>query len=135
MAFFTWTESMSVGVTEFDNHHKRLVELLNTLFDAMGEGKGKEVIGNVLDELVKYAEYHFQAEESKMKEFGYPAFVGHQAEHIKFVEEVTTFYRKYKSVDIFISVDMLHFLKDWLSNHILKTDMAYKPFFVNKGIK
>jgi len=135
MAFFTWTESMSVGVTEFDNHHKKLIELLNTLFDAMKEGKSKEVIGNVLDELVKYTEYHFQAEESKMKEFGYPGLAGQQAEHMKFVEQITAYDRKYKSGDLLLSVDMLQFMKDWLSNHILKTDMAYKPFFANKGIR
>ncbi len=135
MAFFTWTESMSVGVEEFDAHHKKLVDLLNHLFDAMSEGKGKQVVGSVLEELLKYTEYHFGVEEKKMKEMGYPAYPGHQAEHQKFVEEATTLYRKFQGGDLFISLDTLNFLKDWLNKHILQTDMAYKPFFNNKGIR
>ncbi|URA09627.1 bacteriohemerythrin [Thermospira aquatica] len=135
MAFFTWTENMSVGVEEFDTHHKKLVDLTNQLFDAMSEGKGRQVVGGVLEELLRYSEYHFSAEEKKMKEMGYPAYPGHQAEHQKFVEEATTLYRKFQGGDIFISLDTLNFLKDWLSKHILQTDMAYKPFFNNKGIR
>lgn len=135
MSFFVWTESMSVGVEEFNNHHKKLIELINKLFDAMSEGQGKAVIGDILQELLKYTEYHFSAEEAKMKELGYPAYPGHQAEHQKFVEEATRLYRKYQGGDLFLSVDTLNFLKDWLNKHILQTDMAYKPFFTNKGIK
>lgn len=135
MVFFQWTESMSVGVSEFDAHHKKLIDLINTLFDAMSEGKGKTVIGEILEELLKYTDYHFGVEEAKMKEMAYPAYVGHHAEHQKFVEEVTKLYRKYQGGDIFLSVDTLNFLKEWLNKHILQTDMAYKTFFTNKGIK
>jgi hemerythrin len=33
-----------------------------------------------------------------------------------------------------ISVSVLHFLNDWVSNHIKKTDMHYGPFFNEKGL-
>jgi hemerythrin-like metal-binding protein len=135
MPFFEWTESMSVGVKELDDHHKKLVGLVNTLFDAMKEGQGRNVVGKILEELIQYTQYHFSAEETLMKEHGYPGYAIQQAEHQKFVEEVTTVYRKYQAGDIFVSVDTLNFLKDWLMKHILQIDMEYKPFFRNKGIQ
>ncbi|URA09625.1 hypothetical protein [Thermospira aquatica] len=38
-----------------------------------------------------------------MKEMGYPAYPGHQAEHQKFVEEATTLYRKFQEEIFYFS--------------------------------
>ena len=45
MQLITWTdEILSVGVTQFDNHHKAIVENLNQLYDAIIFNKGKLII-------------------------------------------------------------------------------------------
>ncbi len=135
MPFISWDESMSVGVAEFDNHHQKLVALVNKLFDAMKAGKAKEVLGDILKELMEYTKYHFEAEERLMREYAYPGFVTHRAEHEKLVQEVSTLYQKFQAGDIFLSLDTMNFLKEWLAKHILQSDMAYKPFFNQKGIR
>ncbi|MFN4216553.1 MAG: bacteriohemerythrin [Brevinematales bacterium] len=135
MAFISWNESMSVGVAEFDAHHQKLVSLVNKLFDAMKAGKAREVVGDILKELMEYTRYHFDAEERLMKEYRYPAFVTHRLEHEKLMQDVSTFYQKFQGGDVFLSLDIMNFLKDWLAKHILESDMAYKPFFNQKGVR
>ena len=34
-----------------------------------------------------------------------------------------------------LGAPVLTFLSNWLVNHILKQDMAYKPFLAAKGVK
>jgi hemerythrin len=46
-----WKNDFSVGIPEMDHQHQRLVTMINQLDEAMGKGKGKEVIGKILAEL------------------------------------------------------------------------------------
>lgn len=42
-----------VGITEFDEQHKKLIALINKLYDAMKEGDGKKVLKkNILWNLI-----------------------------------------------------------------------------------
>lgn len=45
MAFINWSDKLSVGVQQMDMQHKRLVELINELYEAMNSGKGNDVLG------------------------------------------------------------------------------------------
>jgi len=47
-----WSSSLENGVSEFDNQHHRLVDLINELYRAMKTGRGNGVVIKVLDELV-----------------------------------------------------------------------------------
>lgn len=40
MPLIQWNESLSVGVVEIDRQHRKLVELINDLNNAMRQGKG-----------------------------------------------------------------------------------------------
>ncbi|MCC6132451.1 MAG: hemerythrin, partial [Acidobacteria bacterium] len=57
MSLITWSDELSVGVSAFDNQHKRLVALINELHDAMSAGKGSKVLGKILSELADYTVY------------------------------------------------------------------------------
>jgi len=128
MAFFEWNDSMSVGDPEFDDHHKKLIMYINQLFDAMHEGKGKNMIGDILKNLYDYTVFHFSKEEEKLAKVNYPGLQEQKKAHANFVEKLHDFYERYNKNDLFISVDVLDFLSSWLKNHILKTDMAYKNY-------
>src|SRR5208337_4187962 len=81
MALMAWSDKFSVNVAQFDEQHKKLVGMLNDLHDAMKQGKGSDVTGNVLSGLVQYVVTHFAAEEKLMKEHAYPEYLKHKMEH------------------------------------------------------
>jgi len=42
---------------------------------------------------------------------------------------------RYERGEIMLSVDLLNFLRDWLSTHILKEDHEYGPWMNQNGIQ
>jgi hypothetical protein len=57
---FELDEKYSVGIIEFNNRHKRPIDLINTLHGAMMQGQGNQVMGPMLDDLVAYTGFPFR---------------------------------------------------------------------------
>jgi hemerythrin len=134
MALMTWNASYSVNVKLIDEQHKKWIDILNELHDAMKSGKGKDKLGGILAELVEYTKVHFAMEERLMQQSGYPHFEGHQRIHADMAREVETLYSRYRAGEPVLSIDVMQFLKNWLSEHIMTTDKNYSPFLNSKGI-
>lgn len=135
MALITWSDSMSVGVARIDKEHQGLIDLINLLHSEMLAGKSKEVLGPVLDKLIAYTKLHFAAEETLFRTHGYSGAAGHTKEHEVLTQKAVELARDFKAGKSVIGAPVLNFLRDWLTNHILKQDMAYKLFFASKGVK
>ena len=136
MSLMEWTERMSVGVTQFDDEHKKLIVLINDLFDAVQAGRGRQALGAVLDELVDYTKTHFAHEEHQLKKTGYAAFAEHKKEHDALTKQVIDIQRKYHAgATAMLSMEVMSFLKSWLVNHIQGTDSLYTAFLNEKGVK
>lgn len=136
MALFEWDDSKyGVGVEEFDGHHERLVGLINELHDAMKSGEGNDHLVSILDELKEYTEYHFSAEEELMAAEGYDGLEEQEIQHEKFVDRIEEFRSDLEDGKITLTMDVMTFLKEWLSNHIRKTDAEYTDFFHDHGVE
>jgi len=85
-------------------------------------GKGKNVCGHVLDELIAYTRTHFAMEEQLMATHRYARALDHKTEHAKLVDEVLDFKSKYDAGTVTLSVSLLRFLVEWLTHHILESD-------------
>jgi len=133
MALMTWEDSYSVHVPMIDEQHKRLFALVNQLHEAMSKGKANDVMSRVLGELVSYTKTHFAAEEKLLQSKNYPDLKAHQAQHQKFVEKVELFQKEFAGGKITVSGEVMNFLRDWLSGHILKTDKRYSEFVAAKN--
>ncbi|MCX7874727.1 MAG: bacteriohemerythrin [Melioribacteraceae bacterium] len=134
MALISWSDSYSVKVKEIDNQHQKLVNLINLLHDSMKEGKGKEVIGKVLTELVNYTVYHFSYEEKLFDKYGYPDAKVHARQHKDLVEKVSCYVKDFESGKGVLPMEVMNFLRDWLIKHIGGDDKKYGPFFNSKGL-
>jgi len=134
MAFFDWNDTYSVGVVKIDNQHKRLVQIINELSDAMGAGKGREVLGNVLKELIAYVNTHFKTEEEMMVQYGYEEYENHRYEHEKLTDEVKRFFDDYQAGKALLSVQIMNFLRSWLMDHIVVKDKKFGKFLNSKGV-
>jgi hemerythrin len=126
MPLFDWTTKYSVGNISVDKEHQKLVRLINDLYDAMKEARGREVVGRILLETITYTEEHFRNEEMLMEKAGYPELQKHKIEHKKLTEQVNAFYKSYKENNTSVTIELLQFLKNWLMTHIEVVDMKYK---------
>ena len=63
-----------------------------------------------------------------MEQANYPEFTKHKAEHDELTRKVLAFQSDYDAGRIAMSVELLHFLKHWLTHHISESDHAYAPF-------
>lgn len=129
-----WSDGLSVGIQEIDEQHKVLVDLLNKLHAAIVEHHGSEVAQEIVNELAEYTKIHFAVEESLMRILGYPGYEEHKHSHEGLIDELVELRDKLQSHQSSVSFELLHFLKIWLTKHIMEEDQLYAPFFVDKGV-
>jgi len=136
MPLMEWNDRLSVGISQFDNEHKKLVSMINELFDAVQSGRGKESLGHILDGLIDYTKTHFANEEHYMEKFSYPDLKAHRTEHETLTKQVVDIQRKYhQGATAMLSMEVMTFLKNWLIKHIQGTDKKYGPFLATKGLR
>ncbi len=142
MDFLSWSENMSVNIEEIDNQHKKLIGIINNLYEAMKVAKGYEVLDDVLDKLLDYAHYHFETEEKYFEEFEYSDSQLHMNEHKNFFDQIVKFKKALTGDtlmndegDIILSVELWVTLKQWFANHVLVFDKKYMPLFKEKGLE
>jgi hemerythrin-like metal-binding protein len=134
MTLMTWGPILEVGFGDIDVQHRKLVDLVNELDDAMRAGRGQDVADAVLDDLVNYTIHHFAFEEQLMDEYQISSAAGHKAEHEQLVVEVSAFRARIQSGSAPLS-DLMALLRSWLTDHILKTDKALAKELLAKGAK
>ena len=124
MALFQWTSKLETGIPSVDNQHKKLVDCINQLHDAMKQQQGAQKVQEILDFLVSYTITHFKDEEALMAKKNYPDLAAHKMVHEKFVREVQKMRDDFKAGRN-LTLELSQALTDWLKNHIMGTDMKY----------
>ncbi len=133
MALMQWQDSYSVGEPSLDADHKRLIAIINRIDAAERDGAP---VDWVLDELADYVRYHFAREESALERSGYPDLVEHRAGHARFVEWLKTLQRTYQlapDARFYLAATVNEYLREWLTHHILESDMAYADHLAEHG--
>lgn len=133
--FCHWKDEMSVKSQELDYQHQHMVDIINEVYQAFTNREHKEGIGKIMDKLSQYIVYHFTFEEVYFEMFDFYDRENHIREHLMFRQKVDEFNSRYKSNDATLTCDVLNFLKNWLSEHIIESDQKYIDCFVKHGIK
>ncbi len=135
MPLMSWTDKLSVGVASLDDDHKRLVAMVNELYDAMQAGQGREKLSRILNELIQYTKLHFGREEKFFSQTAYPAAAAHKQEHDALTRQVLEVQKKHSdATTATLSLEVMQFLKNWLINHIQGSDQKYRQHLNDKGI-
>ncbi len=105
-----------------------MIDIINTLHEAMLTGKGKSSIGDLVDRLIQYTVKHFQYEEGRMEAGHYPDLIEHRKKHADLVSKVLDIQKKVKSGKQLVEMETMKFLKSWLTEHIQRSDKKYAPY-------
>jgi len=133
--FFPWSDKMSVKSEEIDQQHKKLVTILNELYQAFMNKEHKEKIGSIIEQLSDYTKYHFITEEKYFALFDFYDKESHIQEHYDFKKKIDEFNIKYQEQRGTLTYDVMNFLRNWLNKHIMETDQKYIECFVTNGVK
>ncbi|WPD22931.1 MAG: bacteriohemerythrin [Candidatus Electrothrix aestuarii] len=132
---YTWKNEYSVGVSRFDNHHKKLFDIANQLHEMMKSGKGAEVIEPTLRELIDYTKYHLDEEEKAMERIAYSGISSHKRAHSIFTEKLNgALVEIEKGRAQFVVVKVSKTVIDWLIDHIFVVDQKYTAEMNAAGI-
>jgi hemerythrin-like metal-binding protein len=125
---FEWNDKFSVGIPEIDEQHKKLFEIISTVFDGIAERNDRELLKTAFDKILDYTKYHFATEEGYFVKFNYPDAVEHKQQHAKLIEETLALKEQYGEGSLGVNLELIDFLTHWLQRHILLHDKKYAPF-------
>ena len=126
---FAFTSKYMTGITLIDDEHRRLFEIIKETNDLIHEeflhDKYDKIV-RLITELKDYTEFHFSDEEALMTRIQYPGLDAQKRAHSAFIErlveidlndldEMDDHQQEYL-------LDLIQFLLDWLTNHILACD-------------
>ena len=131
-----WSPSMSVGVDILDDDHKRIMVLINKLHEAMLEGKGKKLLGEIFDGLIAYIKLHFDSEEALLEQNNYPDVGAQKSMHREMDQKVQSIAQQFRDdPDSVRPMEDLCFLRDWWVDHIMNSDQKYTAFLNERGVR
>ena len=130
MAHLEWNEDYSVGEDDMDRQHQILFDYVNEFFDASIHMPTSTKLIPILDKITDYTKYHFDEEEEHMEKNNYPGLELHKSIHASLIKSLNEFIDKVKE-EPETTMEVRHFLKQWLIDHIKCVDRDYANFITD----
>jgi len=140
MILIPWKDQYSVQVKEIDEQHKKLLIIINQLYEAIKSQSSHKNLVTLVKELIDFSEYHFTTEEKYFDLCNYEDKEPHKKEHQKFKEKILTTYNTCRSSEcqgqeLEIAFELIDFMEDWFVEHFISMDQKYIPCFKKYGLK
>jgi len=130
----TWHDDLELGVPFMDQDHRRILELVHALFEVLINRSDETVVNSSVVELVNYTCAHFEREERRMIEAGYPEYAQHKAEHTKLTEEISKIIALVQQENSpTISEPLLNFMAEWVILHTKGADRRFARYLKSTG--
>jgi hemerythrin-like metal-binding protein len=127
MAYLSWHDRYLVGNADIDAQHRKLFELVNRFDDVVKMGLTEEA-WRVVEELISTTAAHFRFEEDLMETAGFPDLAEHRLVHQELMKQIRDLQARMRTGGHVGTKSVVRFLVDWLTNHHLREDLAFKPY-------
>lgn len=124
---FEWDDQYLTGVAEIDAQHKVFLNMIKRASDLRERPSGDPEVDNILNDVLKYALFHFKSEEALMAGCAYPKMFEQKIEHDRIVKELTARIMDIRSGKGDLT-DMLIFLVKWFAGHTTYADKELGMF-------
>ena len=97
MAYFEWAQDMVIDNGPIDEDHRKLVDQVNALHSATTQGRGQDVVAQLLAAVIADTQEHLRREEQLMEQAKFPDLERHKETHVQFVEKLHDLRQKHHS--------------------------------------
>lgn len=116
-----WKDEYSIGILRVDYQHKYFLELINWLGENLYLTDDLAMRQRYVEEVVRYAKFHFISEENFMCAIGYGEMEAHKALHTQLIERLN-----YHILRLELNredlPEFITFLEEWFINHTVNED-------------
>ncbi|QAT39516.1 bacteriohemerythrin [Clostridium sp. JN-9] len=121
-----WKDDFLVGIDEIDKQHKKLFSIANEAYELLNNDfyvdKYDKII-SIIEELKDYTVFHFTFEEEYMMKIKYKKFFPQKIQHESFIKKINEInLNDIDSNQDKALLELLDFIINWISNHILIMD-------------
>ncbi len=122
MVKIRWNEQFSLGIPQFDERNKELIELLNKMIEYTNEAIDSNVISQLIEQTISYALIQFEEEEEYLQTMACPDISMQKHQHDSFKKRMYQFRLDAIEKKDNFSQEICEFLIDWLAFHVLYRD-------------
>jgi len=126
-----WKPEYNLGIPIIDEQHRGIVSTINSLFFAMQNNHGENVLKPVIGMVTEYTHIHFQLEEDFLGKCGFPGLKNHRELHDKLRQTLSS--EGSKSLWANDPQEFLEFLKNWWIDHICEKDRVFRDYLLKKS--
>jgi hemerythrin len=116
-----WKSDFETGVEEIDLQHHYFAGLINRLSRLLSKTDDKAFEARLLNELIKYAQFHFVSEENLMYLLHYEGLQAHKNLHFDLLNALNAKIGMFQQ-DMIGSDEVVGFLQEWFVMHTLVED-------------
>ncbi len=122
MSLLEWNSEFSVGIESMDFEHRKMIGMINEIYDELMQHKDVESIEQFLGDIHAAISAHFALEERMMKNAGYCEYEAHKDDHEELLDQIRDMMDEF-SVDPATGFGMLKAnLADWFEAHFASFD-------------
>lgn len=122
-----------LGVEAMDTEHRMQLGMLEALCSALGEGRDRGEIAEILDGVLDYTHVHFMAEELLMRTHAYPEARSHRRGHVELVDALAGLRERVDGAPLQEALEAIEAVRERLRHHIGRHDSALRSFLEARG--
>ena len=122
MGIIKWDSKYEVNVRKIDRQHRKIVDILNRLYDLQETASDRRKMEKIFDDLRAYIATHFRTEEEYLKKISCAGLDLQKKEHAAFIDMVCAYQKDYFKERPLPLINLFNYVWDWFANHILNVD-------------
>lgn len=124
-----WDNKFEIGHERIDAEHRIFLSLIRDLSTEAEAEATKERIERTLQEIYKYADFHFTSEENIMADVDYPALPEHKHTHDRLLAQYRNRVHEFRA-DLQSPESIVNFLFQWFALHTTQEDKRIAEFLL-----
>lgn len=121
----SWNNSYLVNIPMIDKQHMKFFKIFDHLSALSNNEESYNKLSQIIDELDKYTQIHFQTEEALMRKAKTPDYDLHLLQHSIFSKKIEEFKIAYSYQNTVLQQQMINFMRKWFLMHISDVDSKY----------
>ena len=128
--FIDYEKIDKVAIPYIDEQHRFFLRLIAEFYEFQNKNSENlnEAFKVFIKKFVELVRVHFIDEEHILERISYPECAGHRLEHENFIKKILEAVKKFDTEKDFVFDEFVHFLRDWVLNHISSWDIKYAEY-------